>query len=101
MSPESIIAHTTVITGVPAPVIMGRRRNARVARARFLAIAGVRLVHDWWSLCDLGEFFHRDHSAIMHATYRHRDLLITEPSYAREWQQLSQDIIPTKPAPAP
>jgi chromosomal replication initiation ATPase DnaA len=103
MSPESIIAHAAAVTGVPTPVITGRRRNVRASHSRFLAIAGVRLVHHWWSLHDLGDFFRRDHSSIVNATKRHRDLLTTDPAYARQWQQLSQDILPGthKPAHSP
>ena len=87
-SPESIIAATAAVTGVPVAAITGRRRNRHVAWARFLAIAAVRESCNWWTLQETGDFFNRDYTSIIHANQRHTDLLTTEPSYAGDWKNL-------------
>lgn len=91
-SPETIIASVAAVTGVPVGAITGRHRPHEVSVARFLAIAGIRRIHTWLTLRQVGKLFRRDHTSIVHASKRHRALLSTDPHYVRLWNQVVQDI---------
>lgn len=91
-SPEDIIAEVALLTGVPAPAIIGRRRPVTVVRARFLAIAAIQAAYSDWSLQAVGALFNRGHDTIINARDRHRQMLKTDPSYQRVARQVCRSI---------
>jgi len=61
-----IIAGVSDATGVCEASIMGRRRTARIAHARQLAMSLMREATGL-SLMEIGGIFQRDHGTVMHA----------------------------------
>ena len=51
--------------GVSADDIMSRKRTPKIARARMVAMAGLRMAG--FSLSETGRFFERDHGTVIHA----------------------------------
>lgn len=65
---KSVVAVVARKYGYPVESIMGRRRTARLARARQVAMAA--LWQAGFSLCEVGFFFGRTHRTISHAIER-------------------------------
>jgi len=64
---KSIIDEVSRETEVPKPAILGRSRRRRLVRARWMAIARIRLETDL-SLPEIGDLMGgRDHTTILHA----------------------------------
>lgn len=78
---ESIIGEVSIISGVPAPAIIGKRRKHRIVQARYLSIAAIRQEYPHWTLQHTGQLFAMDHTSIIHAQTRHREWLITDATY--------------------
>lgn len=89
---SAIIGEVAEITGVPAPAITGRRSSNRVSHARYLAIAAFREEFSDWSLTETGDQFGLDHTTIIHARKRHRELLTTDPLYHTFARQVCQRL---------
>lgn len=94
MTRLGIIATVADITRVPMQVITGREISRKAYTARFLAIAAVRHCYPKQILAVTGQHFNRDHSGILYAMRRHRDLLLTEPDYVATWNQILTSITP-------
>jgi chromosomal replication initiation ATPase DnaA len=93
MTPEDIIGEVALVTGIPAPAIMSRRRTMSVCQARFIAIAAIRQEFPWWSLESTAAFFRRrEHCTIINARKRHRDLLQTDSNYKALATQVCQNL---------
>jgi len=61
-----IVAHIARKHGVTPEDIYGPRRHAVVMEARFEAVAMVYTMNPAWSLPQLGRFFNRDHTTVLH-----------------------------------
>ena len=75
-SMASIVADVAAERGVPVSVLMGRSRYKRDVRARQEAIWRCREVRQddgtpRYALQQIGQFFKRDHTTIIHACKRH------------------------------
>jgi chromosomal replication initiation ATPase DnaA len=93
MTPEDIIAEVVLVTGIPAPVITGKRRSKRITQARFLAAAAIREVYDWWTLETTAKFFNRlDHGTIANARRRHLELLKSDLEYKALATQICRNL---------
>ena len=62
------VASVAQETGIPAELIMGRGRSARVYKAR--AVAMTAMYQAGYSSPEIGKFFGRDHGAVLHAVKR-------------------------------
>ena len=75
-SMASIVADVAAERGVPVSVLMGRSRYKRDVRVRQEAIWRCREVRQddgkpRYALQQIGQFFKRDHTTIIHACKRH------------------------------
>ena len=75
-SMASIVADVAAERGVPVSVLMGRSRYKRDVRARQEAIWRCREVRQddgkpRYALQQIGQYFKRDHTTIIHACQRH------------------------------
>ena len=77
-SMASIVADVAAERGVPISVLMGRSRLKRDVRVRQEAIWRCREVRQddgkpRYALQQIGQFFKRDHTTIIHACKRHAE----------------------------
>jgi hypothetical protein len=62
---ESTVATVAAAFGLRATDIMGRSQTRKIAKARAVAMAGMHQAG--FSLTDIGRFFSRDHTTVLHA----------------------------------
>ena len=68
-TPEVVVEAVATAVGVDVEDILGEGRTTSVARARRLAMAVARWTTGW-SYPEIGRFFGRDHSSVIHAVNR-------------------------------
>ena len=78
---HAVVASVAQSEGIPLPILLGRNRNKRVAKARAEAYA-VAQRHGFRST-DIGRYFGRDHSTVLqvistHSARKERDARETE-----------------------
>lgn len=80
-SVEEIVAAVAATSGMTADDVTGLKRTRLYLRPRFLAVMLAR--KEGWSYPTIGRVLGRDHSTIIHATWRAEQLLERDPLFAR------------------
>lgn len=71
LSAKVIVADIAKRHDVPIELVFGHCRNKRIVDARHEAVIAVRKAFPLWSLPQMGRFFNRDHTTILHALRKH------------------------------
>src|SRR5215469_1728051 len=73
--------------------LLGRRRLPRFVLARHIAMLLCLEMLPGASLPQVGHWFHRDHSSVLHAREAMRRKIAVDPEFARQVEELRQLII--------
>jgi chromosomal replication initiator protein len=94
---REIVSAVAEFYGYAEVLIIGRRRPAQLAQARLVAMYLVR-EHTALSYPEIGHLFGRDHSTIIHAHNRIRQLITHDKRVARSVEMITTQIEPRTPA---
>ena len=79
--------------GLTHAQLLGRRRLPRFVLARHIAMLLCLEMLPGASLPQVGHWFHRDHSSVLHAREAMRRKIAVDPEFARQVEELRQLII--------
>jgi chromosomal replication initiator protein len=74
------------------PEVIKKNRKNEIVTARMVCMCALYYEHRW-TLQTVGKFFSRDHTTVLHAIERVRDLIDTEPDFKDEVLRLSPKVI--------
>lgn len=83
-TPEQILTAIAEANSVTVDDILGRSRQRRIADARKMAMAALRVDTDM-TLHQVGDYLGKDHATILHAERTHADLMLSDRHYAERY----------------
>jgi len=93
MTTTAIIETVANVTGIPARVILGKRRTDIVCHARFMAVEAISAAMPWMSLQNVAEAVgKRQHGMTNHAQCRHREWMVARPEYAATFREVQTAV---------
>lgn len=91
-SATQIVRAVCVVSEIPEPVLMGKRRTKEIAIARQMAMVLI-LERLHWTTVRTGTLFSRDHGTVCHAVHAVADRIATDPEAKQQWERINALMI--------
>ena len=93
LSPKIVQTIVAGQFGLSRAQLLGRRRLPHIVLARHIAMLLCLEMLRGVSLPQVGRWFHRDHTSVLHARDAMRRKIAVDPEFGRQVEELRQQII--------